>query len=283
MTETFAAEVGFKSGHIIVPDSNDYTVLLTQTCDLQRTNFESPFCQIAPVIGAEDAFVREVSRGRRPGFVWLPWFRNGEMVGDLSRITTLERSVLVETVELGRPRNDLEATHFAESVSRHFTRVALPNSVSEVLRPFLQKMKEKYDRNSPEGECIGKIASLRIEGTPSLSSAKPDLRVLVVLEAEYLPTLEKSVELSDEHIDQLIGFGVARVAEILKKEIDPIKLREAWTALAELWLEGTRRLVETSNDLGSVDCEVINGDEFSFARSRNAPELDLAYLTTRAA
>ena len=52
-------------------------------------------------------------------------------------------------------------------------------------------------------------------------------------------------------------------------------------ALAELWLQPAVELAETTPDVDSIDVLVLNGDELSFARARNAPELDLAYLSTR--
>ena len=36
-----------------------------------------------------------------------------------------------------------------------------------------------------------------------------------------------------------------------------------------------------TEDLGSVEANVLNGEELSYARSRNTPVLDLQYLSTR--
>lgn len=161
-----AVEADVSSGTIIVPDACDAAVMLTQTCDLQRTSTTSPFCQVAPLIEVPPPFVNEVIRGRRPGYVAVPWFGVEGRVADLSRLTTLERSLLVDVKVLATPRSAGEAYHFAECVSRHFTRVALPDAVSEVLSEFLKRIKERNDKNSIEGECIRKVIAFRVEGRP---------------------------------------------------------------------------------------------------------------------
>lgn len=83
-------------------------------------------------------------------------------------------------------------------------------------------------------------------------------------------------------MDALVRHGHKDTASQAVKASDALVMREAWTAVAELWLQDSVRLVDASEAIDSLDFEVLNGDELSFARARNAPELDLAYLTTRA-
>jgi hypothetical protein len=277
-----ASEVG-GAGLVAVPHPTDLVVLLTQTCDLQRTDADAYFCQVAPVITVDESFARQVMRGYRPGWVSLPWHDlNG--VGDLSRITTLERSVIVEAGTRGVPRTPAERLSFAESVSRHLTRIALPDKVSNVIAPVLRRMRERHDRKTLEGQCIARVASLRLEATPDLDSESADLRLLLVLEGEDLPPLPEGTEMSDEVIDALMENGHEAAADAALAPADPVRCRAGWQALAELWLGPAITAAETADSgIGEVDIEVLNGYELSFARSRTAPELDLAYLTSRAA
>ena len=83
-------------------------------------------------------------------------------VADLSRITTVERSVLVAAVSRGRPHTLLERLHFAETVGRYLTRPALPDPINEVLAPFVRRIAEKHDRESAEGRCAHKVSELRL-------------------------------------------------------------------------------------------------------------------------
>jgi hypothetical protein len=273
-----AAEEG-DDGLILVPEAVDVIVLLTQTCDLQETTPEQRNCQVAPVVERGETFAREVLRGRRPGWVALPWYRRAA-VAELARITTLERSVLVGARSLARPDTPRERLHFAESVSRHFTRAALPDPVVEVLRPLLERMRDRSGRASDEGRCIEQIATIRVEAVPDLDAPAPHLTVLLVLDVENLPSIG-GAELDHDGIDDLVSRGRAAAATAAQRAADPIAKREAWIALTELWLQPAVELAEATPGVDSIDVLVLNGDELSFARARNAPELDLAYLSTR--
>lgn len=123
---------------VAVPWRVERVVLITQTCDLQITDHQNFLCQVAPVIEVGKTISNEALRGRRPGSAALPWFSE-TAVADLSKITSLERSLLVEKGLSGHPRSALESLHFAEAISRHFTRTALPNPINEALRQFLER------------------------------------------------------------------------------------------------------------------------------------------------
>lgn len=277
-----SSEVG-RTGLVVVPHPTECVVVLTQTCDLQRTNEDAYLCQVAPVVSVDAGFAREVARGYRPGWVSLPW-HDPLSVADLSRISTLERSVIIATDSLGRPRTPGDRFAFAESVSRHLTRIALPETVVRVLAPVLSRIKERHDRQTSEGQCIARVASIRLEATPDMDADLPDLLLLVVLEADDLPQLPGGVDLRNDQIDALVEAGYEEAARAALRDWDPQVCREGWQALAELWLRPAIEAAEVSGSgVGDVDVELLNGEELSFARSRNAPELDFAYLTTRAA
>lgn len=265
-----------------VPHPVDSVVLLTQTCDLIRTSADTPYCQVAPIVDASAAFAYEALRGLRPGWAGLPWV-SSTAIADLARITTLERSLLVGMESLGRPWNQQERFHFADTVARHLTRPALPDAVSETLRPFLKRMKEKHDRQSQEGRCIEQIRTIRIEASPDFDTPAPDLNLLLILDEIDLPGLPEHSQLDQGAIDGHRARGVPAAAEAALASEDPVMKREAWMALGELWAQPSATFAEARDDVGDLSVEVLNGEEFSFARSLDAPELDLAFLTTRAA
>ena len=169
-----AANEGVGSGLIIVPHAVDDVVLLTHTCDLQRTTPEEHRCLLAPMIHMSEQFAYEALRGRRPGFAALPWI-GPTAVADLSRVTTAERSVLVGAPSKGAPRSPEERLHFAETIGRYLARPALPDAVNDVLAPFVRRIAEKHDKQSPEGRCAHKAAELRIEATPDFDHRAPAL------------------------------------------------------------------------------------------------------------
>jgi len=276
------ATEGIASGLVTVPQVVDDVVLLTQTCDLQSTTLDEHRCLVAPVMRLTEKVAYEALRGRRPGLASLPWVDPTAVV-DLSRITTVERSVLVGAVSRGRPRTPRERLHFAETISRYLTRPALPDSVNAVLSPFVRRIAEKHDKQSAEGRCAHKVFELRLEATPDIDHAEPALNVLMILEEDELPKLLAGALIDDARIDELIVAGRASAAEAVHRAGDPIAKREAWTALAELWIKPSVDIAPTVAGVGAVEISVLNGEELSYTRSLNAPILDLRYLSTRAA
>lgn len=277
-----SAVEGVDAGIIVVPYAVDDVVLLTQTCDLQRTTSDDYRCLVAPLVRVTTTRAREALRGRRPGLAGLPWI-DGESVADLSRITTVERSLVVGARSRGRPRNSMERLHFAETVSRYITRPALPDPVNEALEPLVRRIAEKHDRQSPEGRCANTVAELRVEASPDIDAEEPALNVLMILEETDLPGLPPGVDVDDSAIDALVRRGLAAAAEAVEAAVDAVAKRVAWTAVAECWIKPSADCVGLIGGVAAVEITVMNGEELSYARSRNAPILDLRFLSTRAA
>lgn len=275
-------EIGIDTGLMTVPHPVDQVAMLTQTCDLQETTDEEHHCQVAPVLIKHPTFVREASRGHRPGYAALPWIGDDRVV-DLSRITTLERAVVVDKPTIGRPRTAQERLDFAEAVNRHLTRVALDPEIVAVLHPFLSKIKARAGKNSDEGRCLDHVEEFRLDADPDLDDPSPALTVLVVLRGENLPRLPRGVTVDDERVDAVQASGIAGACRAILTANTELALREAWTALAELWIEPAVDAAEQEPRVGSIFVEVVNEEELTYGRSRRSPVLDLRYLSTRPA
>lgn len=278
-----AADGDIVLGILLVPQRGvDDVVLLTQTCDLQVTDEYDFLCLVAPVVEVTQGVAREALRGRRPRLAALPWLGETTVV-DFSRITTIERSLLVGATRRGRPRHPLEALSFAESIGRYLTRPALPDHVNDVLKPLADRMLQQVDKDSAEGRCFRALDEIRVEGSPHLEAADVALNVLLVLESEKLPTLRPGVEVNDDRVDALVASGRGAAAEAIERAATDVARREAWIALAECWVEPASARVQQVDGVGDLRVEVLNDAELSYARSRNAPVLDYRFLSTRAA
>jgi hypothetical protein len=277
-----ALESNVGEGILLVPIPTDDVVIITQTCDLQETTAAEPHCLVAPlrIVGPELA--HEALRGRRPGLVALPWV-NSECVADLSILTTVERSVLIGANSRGRPPTAQARLDFAESVGRYLVRPALPNHINNAVSPLLRRIRDRNDKNSAEGKCLQKVAEFRLEAFPDIDAESPDLVVLVVLEEQDLPSLGQGLEIDNDRVDQLKSRGIEASARAVLDAETVIAINEAWTALIELWAQPAIEGASSNTLVGALQAIPINGDNLSYARSRNAPLLDLRYLTTRAA
>jgi hypothetical protein len=198
-------------------------------------------------------------------------------------MTVLERSLAVDAASLGGPRTPEERLHFAESVGRYLSRVALPNVVNDVLRPFVRRVAERYDRNSAEGKCAQQVSELRVEATPDFDHENPALRLLVIIEERNLPAMRSYADLRQDRIDSLVSGGTPRAAQAVVDAETAVEKREAWAALAECWLQPASDLAGSATGVSGIEVSILNGEELSYARSRNAPILDVRYLSTRPA
>lgn len=281
LTPAAELEAEGADGPLLISEPVDHVVVVTQTCDLQRTSKRLPHCQVAPVVRVDSQTAKMAAAGRIIGLGALPWFAD-DVVADFARITTLERSLLVGVQSVGHPTSDRERAIFSNALGRHFDRVALPDEVSEILRPLLERMKSKSGKASPEGQVLDRVASIRVEANPSFDAVQPRWRVLFVVETTHSPTVAES-DLDMSEIDRMVGDGsLSRISDAAVKALrtdDPVSCREGWTACAEIWLKKSMVLADSSSSVDSLDFEVLNGSELTFERVRNAPELDLSYLT----
>lgn len=279
--EAALRETGGEHGVLVpVQEGCERVVILTQTCDLQSTGIDERTCQVALVIDSDPTFAREVIRGRRPTWIALPWVSN-LAVADLSKITTLERSVVVDVPTLGRPSSTHEQLHFASMLGRYFSRPALPDGVNDVLRPFVRRIQDRHDKQTAEGWCLQRVATFRVEADPDFDAVNPSLNVLVIVDEAYMPSLAPGSVPNQARIDELTQMQLEEVAAMIRDEAEPLRRREAWLALAEIWVAPAAKASVDGSHVVSVESFVLNGAELTFARSRNAPELDLMYLSTR--
>lgn len=267
-------------GEVVVGVVSDAVVLLTQTCDLQETKGGKLHCLVAPVVRVPAQVAREAAAWRQLGLVPLPWIDDAT-VADVTRITTVERSVLVGRESLGRPRANAEELKFAEALTRYLNRPANPDDVNDVLRPFVKRIKDRHDRQSDEGQVLRLVSDVRIEAAPNMDDPAPALSVLLLVEDSDLPSLAPGEELSQNVIDELRSRGLAAACKSVLEAPGPLAKREAFTAVAELWLEPSLAVVNDFDGVGSLEIQVLNGEDLSYARARNAPPLDVQYLTSR--
>jgi hypothetical protein len=268
-------------GEVVIPKSHDYVVVLTQTCDLQRTHAAQAHCLVAPIVIVTPDIAHDVACWKRPSLLALPWLKDG-MVADLSHVTTVERSVLVGKKSMGRPRNSREEFQFAEAVARYLIRPALPDDLVLALVPFVDRVKNKHDRESDEGRVLRLVSEFRLEAYPEVEAPGAAINILMLAQEEHLPSLGQGVQLDQTKIDALVAGKLPAACKAVLAAANPVAKREALTAVAELWVAGSSAIAG-QHGYGSIAIEVVNGEDISHSRARSAVVLDLNYLSDRAA
>ncbi len=69
-------------------------MVATQTCDIVRQCSKRPFIEVCPLVEVNCKRLKEVQLGRRPSYALLPAPAERNLIVDLDRIMTVEKSVI---------------------------------------------------------------------------------------------------------------------------------------------------------------------------------------------
>ena len=270
------------TGIQIVPVAAPRVVLLTQTCDLQRTGTGQLFAVVAVVEERTPTDASRAWRGNLPRLAGLPWL-SPNAVADLSNVTTIERSLLIGAQRIATP-DVHERTQFSEILGRFYHRPAIPDQVIKALEPLQTKAKDKHDSpKSAVGRRFNDLYEIRILLEPDADDPCPDVTLLFLLEQTDLPPLPRGVDIDDAQVDSLLRqLDIDSVSNAIEVTGGALEVRHLWWAWAEFWARKVRAKTATLEGVGEIAIEVWSISEISYARASAAVLLDLGYLSTRA-
>lgn len=270
------------AGIQIVPVAAPRVVLLTQTCDLQRTGTGQLFAVVAVVEERSPTDASRAWRGNLPRLAGLPWL-SPTSVADLSNVTTIERSLLIGARRIATPDVHHRA-QFSEILGRFYHRPAIPDQVIDALEPLQAKAKDKHDSPmSAAGRRFNDLYEIRILLEPDADDPCPDVTLLFLLEQEDLPPLSRGVEVDEAAVDSLVlQRDIDSVSEAIEVIEGAVELRQLWWAWAEFWARKVRAKAATLKGVGEIDVEVWSISEINYERAAGAALLDLGYLSSRA-
>jgi hypothetical protein len=150
-------------------------VVLTQTCDIVRPAEKRPYIDLAPLVEVSADDLAAVRNMRRPAFVYIPALSAKRLVGDLDRVMTIEKSVLVALTRAPGVNTDAEIRAFSQALARKSSRFAFPNPFVDLVRPLQKRMNLRYGKSSEEGQHVSALSEIRVAASPSWGSANADL------------------------------------------------------------------------------------------------------------
>lgn len=183
----------------------DALVIVSQTCDIVRDARTRPFVQLARLVRLTDQVAAEARRGTRPRFVPVPG-AGLDAFCDLDVIVTAEKSLLTRWQRrVGLP-TEIDRRRFGRAVGRSYSRFAFPDDLHRSLQPMVRRIRERHDRDSPEGRALSALEEIRVTGAPSWSA--PAIEVFIVFAP---PSASDAAEImTDEEWDQIVDEWVAR-------------------------------------------------------------------------
>lgn len=173
LTEEAAAVAG--EGVDIVETDEAGFVVLSQTCDIVRPWCARPFAEVAPLVAVDEQVLNESARGYRPRYLFVPGVSHHRLVGDLDRVMTVEKAVLASWPRVPGCVSEEDTTRLAQALARYRARFAFPDDFGKVVEKLQDRLTEKHDKRSAEGEALRNLREIRVAATPSWDAEAVDL------------------------------------------------------------------------------------------------------------
>jgi hypothetical protein len=240
-------------------------VLVTQTCDVVRPIDLRRFVTIASVVQLDGDTLANARRRRIPRYAPLPGLGEDRFC-DLDRLTSVEKSLLLDQHRTHGLRDGGDEWTFAESVRRHFTRAALPDDVVRTLRPLTTLFDKRAGKQTDEGARVEEIDELRVDLSGFDEGA---VGLLFVISGRSLSAPDPSA------VEGSTKRTVAELCSLLGQTEDLSARWALWTALCELWaMPCTPKGAVTE-----VDVEVVTLASMTAEQYTSTTQVDLDHLS----
>ena len=161
-------------------------MVLTQTCDISRDCGERPYIEVSPLVEVDELVLGEIERCRRPNYAFIPGLAKRQLVADLDRVMTVEKTVVASWERVEGCRTDRDIRRLSEVLARKRARVAFPDDFSCFAGALVSRMSSKHDKESDEGRALRALREIRVRAEPSWDAEKVRLIFWFIREDELL-------------------------------------------------------------------------------------------------
>ncbi len=216
-------------------------IIVTQTCDIVRNCIERPYVEVCPLVEVSEGNLREIERGQRPAYAFIPLLAARRLVAHLDRVMTVEKPVVARWERTPGWSSDAEGREFAQALARKRARLAAPEDFVELVKKLQSRLSKKHNRNSDEGRALRALREIRVQASPSWN---------------------------DDPVALMFWF--------VRKEEDPDFEEKDWSILLDGWL----KLVPPTGRFTKVYGVVVTLEDMTAADYVNSDLLDLDHLSS---
>lgn len=196
LTDTEAAAAS--EGTDLVEDQVVGFAVITQTCDIVRDSADRPFLEVAPLVEVSEQALNEIERGYRPRYAFIAGVANRKLVADLDRVMTVGKAVVASWERIPGCHSDEAARNLAQALARKRARTAFPDDFSRLARKLPERLVEKHEKLTKEGDALRSLREIRVRALPSWNSDAIDLMF-------YFIRNENEVDFDGTGWDELLG------------------------------------------------------------------------------
>jgi hypothetical protein len=150
-------------------------VMLTQSCDIVRPCVERPFVEVAPLISLSTEYVLQVKKMMRPQYAFVPATEHPKLVAHLDTVMTVEKSVVASWKRTQGCRTDEEIRRFNFALARKRSRFAFPDDFHDLVSRLEDRIEEKHEKQSDEGNALRSLFEIRVSASPSWNDAAVEI------------------------------------------------------------------------------------------------------------
>jgi hypothetical protein len=181
-----------EGGSDVVEVETPGLVVVSQTCDIQRTVQERPLVEVAALV-ARSMDIDEVKKGMRPRFTCVPGVAAKTLVADLDQIMTIEKPLLVSWPHIEGCRSDAERREFAKAIARKFSRFAFPDDFVALVANLVDRIRKKHGKTeSEEGKALRALSEIRVAASPHWNVGSVELMFYFIRHEEQIDFGAKS-------------------------------------------------------------------------------------------
>ena len=162
-------------------------MVLTQTCDIVRDPEKRPYVEVAPLVEADAGLISQARAGRHLRYAFVPELESQLLVADLDRVMTVKKSLLAGWERIpgtgGEPNHERALRH---AIARKRLRVAFPNDFARLAKPLQDRILDKHQKNSPEGEALRALREIRVTASPDWDARNIELLFYFIREREVV-------------------------------------------------------------------------------------------------
>ena len=255
-------------------------VLLTQTCDVQRSAAIRPYVELCPLIRVDPETARAASARERPRYAAIPAL-GPDAVADLDRVMTVEKGWLTYAPRISGWNTDDEIRLFQAAVARSYQRFAFPDDFVESMDKLRDRIVKRHRRQaSPEGQLLAVAKEIRAVASPHWSADNIEVTLYFILPAgTLLPVPDELIDTPRQQETYRWLSSRPRqspdIAQRLLAEPDASSRSILWKRLVETWVD----MCEPKGNIRGIYAEAVDARDYSVEEYWQGVQLDFDYLS----
>lgn len=165
---------------------------VSQTCDIVNRGGHKDSIVFSPLVKVDASLLRQVTSQRTPAFAELEHPPEQDVVVDLGRMFTIEKSVVASFQRFDGLSSEEARRRFAFALERKHGRFAFPDDFNLAFAKWRDRIIGAHGKQaSPVGELYRSILEMRVIAAPHWDAADVSVSLFVILKDDLTPEVIK--------------------------------------------------------------------------------------------